>query len=414
MKGSEISISGPRMMARLRRMGEIGALPGGGVCRLALSDADKEGRDQFVHWLKALGLSVHIDVIGNIWGVRPGLEKGPPVMIGSHIDTVATGGLYDGVAGVMAGLEVIETLNDADIQTKYPVSVAAFTNEEGARFAPDMMGSGVHQGALDLDEMLATRATDGSAELGVELRRIGYAGTIPAASMTPRAYFEVHVEQGPVLEVEAVRIGAVTGVQGISWTEFTIHGQSNHAGTTPMAMRHDAGVVAAKIALEARKIAEDAGPPQVANVGVFEVSPGLVNVVPEHARLTVDLRHTDDARLCAAEARLMAAAQRAAAAEGCTLSHRSLARFLPVAFEPAFVDKIEAAAKARQLSVRRLSSGAGHDAQMFAPNCPSAMIFVPSAKGLSHNTEEHTDEADLVAGAQVLLDVILDLAGAAT
>jgi N-carbamoyl-L-amino-acid hydrolase len=335
-------------------------------------------------------------------------------MIGSHIDSVATGGLYDGVVGVMAGLEVVEALNAADAQTRHPVAVAAFTNEEVARFAPDMMGSGAHQGALDLDAMLATRATDGSAVLGDELDRIGYSGTVPTGFFTPHAYLELHVEQGPVLEAEGVRIGAVTGVQGISWTEFTIEGQSNHAGTTPMSMRRDAGVVAARIALETRQIAAEAGPPQVATVGVFDLSPGLVNVVPEGARLTVDLRHTDEAQLAAAEARLMAAAQAAAEAEDCALSHRALARFSPVTFDPWLVAKVEAAATARQLSVRRMPSGAGHDAQMFAPNCPSAMILVPSSKGLSHNIHEHTDDADLVAGAQVFLDVVLDIAGVQT
>lgn len=407
-------IDGPRLMQRLHRMAQIGALPGGGVCRLALTDADRAGRDQFVAWARALGLTVQIDVIGNIWGLRPGLEAGPPVMIGSHIDTVATGGAYDGAAGVLAGLEVVAALDAAGVQTRHPLAVAAFTNEEGARFAPDMMGSGVHQGALDPAEMLATRATDGSAVLGQELLRIGYAGDIPAATLTPRAYLELHVEQGPVLEAEGIRIGAVTGVQGISWTEFTIAGQSNHAGTTPMALRRDAGVVAAQIALAARRIAAEAGPPQVATVGLFELSPGLVNVVPEQARLTVDLRHTEETQLAAAEARLFAAADQAAAAEGCRLTRRSLARFSPVVFDPALVDKVAAAAAARQFSVRRMASGAGHDAQMFAPNCPAAMIFVPSAGGLSHNIHEHTDAADLIAGAQVLLDVVLDLAGAVT
>ena len=239
------AISAERLMSRIRRMGEVGALPGGGVCRLALTDEDKAGRDLLVSWMKELGLEVSIDVIGNIWGVRAGAEQGAPVMMGSHIDTVATGGLYDGAAGVLVGLEVIDALNAAGAKTRHPVAVAAFSNEEGARFAPDMMGSGVHQGALDLKEMLATVATDGNGVFGEELERIGYAGDIPPATLTPRAYLELHVEQGPVLEQEKIQIGAVTGVQGISWTEYVIEGQSNHAGTTPMSMRHDAGAVAA-------------------------------------------------------------------------------------------------------------------------------------------------------------------------
>lgn len=407
-------ISQTRLMDRLRALGRIGALEGGGVCRLALTDADKAGRDQLIDWMRALGLTVSVDVIGNIWGVRAGASEAPPIMIGSHIDTVATGGLYDGALGVMAGLEVIEALNEAGARTRRPIAVAAFTNEEGARFAPDMMGSGVHQGALDLAEMLDAVSSDGRAVLRDELARIGYAGDLPPRSLTPAAFLELHIEQGPVLEAEGARIGAVTGVQGISWTEFVIDGQSNHAGTTPMAMRRDAGVVAAQIAVEARRIASDFGPPQVSTVGMFDLTPGLVNVVPARARLTVDLRNTDDAALQAAETRLMRFARDAAAAEECTLTTRSLARFAPVAFDAALVARVEAAAKARGLRARRMPSGAGHDAQMFAPNCPTAMIFVPSQGGLSHNIQEHTDEADLLAGAQVLLDLVLDLAGDAS
>jgi N-carbamoyl-L-amino-acid hydrolase len=405
-------IDGERLLGRLQHLGEIGALPGGGVCRLALTDADREGRDLLVRWMEELGLTVFIDAIGNIWGIRPGAEDSPPVMIGSHIDTVATGGLYDGALGVMAGLEVVAALNEAGTRTVRPLAVAAFTNEEGARFAPDMMGSGVHQGALDLSKMLAVRGIDGAA-LGEELARIGYAGDIPPKSLTPAAFLELHIEQGPVLERDGVRIGAVTGVQGISWTEFTIKGQSNHAGTTPMNLRRDAGLVAARIAVEARAIASDLGPPQVATVGSIAFAPGLVNVVPERAVITVDLRNTDDARLKEAEARLHTAARSFASEEGCEIEARSLARFAPVAFNETVVARIEAAAMARQLSVRRMPSGAGHDAQMFAPNCPTAMIFVPSVGGLSHNIAEHTEPADLVAGAEVLLDVALDMLGEA-
>ncbi|MEV8468451.1 Zn-dependent hydrolase [Fluviibacterium sp. DFM31] len=398
-----------RMLARLAELGRIGALEGGGVCRLALTEADKSGRDWLVAGMRALGLTVSIDGIGNIWGIRPGTGDGAPVMVGSHIDTVATGGLYDGALGVLAGMEIIAALNTSEARTQRPVAVAAFTNEEGARFAPDMMGSGVHQGALDLDEMLAVTATDGRGVVKEDLDRIGYRGD--AAPITPAAFLELHIEQGPVLEQDGVRIGAVTGVQGIHWTEFTVHGQTNHAGTTPMALRRDAGQVAMRIAREADAIAADNGPPQVATVGVFEVSPGLVNVVPDHARLTVDLRNTDGAVLEAATRRLTGFAEAAAAEAGCTLTHRPLARFAPVAFDAGLVDKVEAAARSRQLSVKRMPSGAGHDAQMFAPNCPTAMIFIPSHKGLSHNVKEHSDEADIIAGTQVLLDLVCDLAG---
>ncbi len=403
----EISIE--RLMASVHELGQIGALEGGGVCRLVLTDADKAGRDWFVERLRSLDCEVFIDAIGNIWGIRAGRTDGAPVMIGSHIDTVATGGLYDGALGVLAGLEVIAALNTSQTETDLPIAVAAFTNEEGARFAPDMMGSGVHQGALALDDMLATRATSGDALVGEELRRIGYAGQdVP---ITPSAYLELHIEQGPVLEAEGLKIGAVTGVQGIHWTEFTVRGQTNHAGTTPMSMRRDAGQVGFAIARLADEMAQELGEPQVATVGVFEVSPCLVNVVPDRARLTVDMRNTDGNVLTEATDRLLRKAQEIAGAAGCSLDIRPLARFAPVVFDDALVSRIETAAQSRQLSVKRMPSGAGHDAQMFAPNCPTAMIFVPSRKGLSHNINEHTDATDIEAGAQVLLDVVLDLTG---
>jgi N-carbamoyl-L-amino-acid hydrolase len=399
-----------RLMGRIFRLGEIGALPGGGVKRLALSDEDKIGRDLVTEWMRDLGLAVSVDRIGNVWGIRPGAEDLAPVMIGSHIDSVATGGLYDGVLGVLAGLEIIERLNDAGIHTRHPLAVGFFTNEEGARFPPDMMGSGVNQGALDLDEMLTAVGIDGKT-VGVELERIGYAGDVPPGTLRPACFLEIHVEQGPVLEEEGIEIGAVTGVQGISWTEFTVSGVSNHAGTTPMRLRHDAGIVSARIAAEARAIADDLGPPQVATVGVIEFGPGLVNVVPESARLTVDLRNTDDAVLKAAEARLRTAAECFAAAEGCGLEVRKLARFAPVPFDPDTVDLIARTAEALGHSVRRMPSGAGHDAQMFAPNCPTAMVFVPSKDGLSHNVKEFTAPEDIRAGADVLLQLALSRAG---
>ncbi|SCM68154.1 Zn-dependent hydrolase [Donghicola eburneus] len=402
-------ISIERLMASVHELGAIGARDGGGVCRLALTDADKAGRDWFVKSLHALNCEVFIDAIGNIWGIRAGRTEDAPVMIGSHIDTVATGGLYDGALGVLAGLEVIAALNASETETDLPVAVAAFTNEEGARFAPDMMGSGVHQGALDLDEMLSTRATSGDALVGEELRRIDYAGQdLP---ITPSAYLELHIEQGPVLETEGLKIGAVTGVQGIHWTEFTVRGQTNHAGTTPMSLRRDAGQVGFAIARLADEMAQELGEPQVATVGVFEVSPCLVNVVPDRARLTVDMRNTDGDILTSATDRLLSQAQQIAEAAECTLDIRPLARFAPVVFDDALVTRVETAAQNRQLPVKRMPSGAGHDAQMFAPNCPTAMIFVPSNKGLSHNINEHTDATDIEAGAQVLLDVVLDLTG---
>jgi N-carbamoyl-L-amino-acid hydrolase len=399
-----------RLTARLAELAEVGAIEGGGCCRLALSDADRAGRDLVVGWMRDAGLSVSIDRIGNVIGVRAGKTDGPPVMTGSHIDTVRTGGRYDGNLGVLGGLEVIACLNDARVVTEHPVAVGFFTNEEGARFAPDMMGSGVHQGALPLDECLQTRGIDG-AVVGEELARIGYAGDAPCGDFRARAFVELHIEQGPVLDREGTTIGAVTGVQGISWTEVELTGVSNHAGTTPMSMRTDAGLIAAEMAVFVRRLAREMGGSQVATVGRLELRPNLVNVVANRALMTIDLRNTDEALLREAEAATFAHLDEVAAAEGVDVVQRSLARFEPVEFDPAMVDRVEAHARALGHAVKRLPSGAGHDAQMFAPNCPTAMIFVPSVDGISHNVREHTDTADIEAGADVLLGVLLELAG---
>jgi N-carbamoyl-L-amino-acid hydrolase len=364
------------------------------------------GRDLVVGWMRDLGLRVTIDRIGNVVGLRPGRRGGPPVMTGSHIDTVRTGGLYDGNLGVLAGLEVVECLNEAGLETERPLAVAFFTNEEGARFAPDMMGSMVHQGHFDLDEMLAVAGIDG-ATLGEELARIGYAGEAACGEARAAAFFELHVEQGPLLEREGVTIGAVTGVQGISWTEVTIEGVSNHAGTTPMALRHDCGYAAGAVAYFVRGLAREIGGHQVGTVGALELTPNLVNVIPNKAVLTVDLRNTEEGLLQEAERCLFVFLDELAEAEGVTVSRRALARFEPVAFDPAMIDLVEGEARALGHGVRRMPSGAGHDAQSFAPNCPTAMIFVPSARGISHNVEEHTEPRDIEAGANLLLRVML-------
>jgi beta-ureidopropionase / N-carbamoyl-L-amino-acid hydrolase len=406
---TEPRINANRLAARLEALGAVGAIPGGGVSRLALTAEDRAGRDLVAGWMRELGLAVTTDAIGNVVGVRQGLESGPPVMAGSHIDTVRTGGRFDGNLGVLAGLEVLQTLNEARIVTRRPLAVAFFTNEEGARFNPDMMGSLVYVGGLPLDQALATVGIDGE-RVGDCLKKIGYDGAAPCGDPQVHAYVELHVEQGPVLDSEGITIGAVEGVQGISWTEFTVRGVSNHAGTTPMRMRHDAGYVACAIAQQAREIARSLGGDQVATVGAVNLSPNLVNVIADQAVFTVDLRNTDEAVLQQAERRLHASAADAAAAEGVTLSHRTLARFEPVAFDPAVVNLVEATARGLGHSVRRLPSGAGHDAQMLARVCPAGMIFVPSVAGISHNVKEFTALSDLEAGANVLLHTLLALA----
>jgi N-carbamoyl-L-amino-acid hydrolase len=406
---SSLALSFPRLRARLDALAEIGSFAPGGVARLALTDTDRDGRDLVVTWMRDLGLRVDIDGIGNIVGTWPPECHDPPVLTGSHIDSVATGGIYDGALGVLAGLEVIETVAAAGIATRHPLAVGVFTDEEGSRFAPDMLGSLVYVGGLALEAALDTEAVDG-AVLGDELARIGYAGPAPCPAVAPRAFVELHVAQGPVLEAEGIDIGVVTGVQGISWTELTITGQSNHAGTTPMSHRHDAGHVAAAIVVGMRALAEEFGPPMVATVGRVELHPNLVNVVAARAVVTVDLRHTDDVVLVSGEARLAALCDELAAHEGVTIESRSLARFAPVQFDAAVVELVEEVARGQGRTTRRMPSGAGHDAQMLARVCPAGMVFVPSAGGVSHNPAEHTDDDQLAAGADVLLRVMLELA----
>ncbi|MGP1383398.1 MAG: M20 family metallo-hydrolase [Thainema sp.] len=406
---SKLRINWDRMLQRLDQLAQIGAIDGGGVCRLALSDEDRAGRDLVVSWMKELGLTITVDQIGNVVGIRPGLESGPPVMTGSHIDTVATGGRYDGNLGVLAGLEVIETLNEQNIQTRHPVAVAFFTNEEGARFHPDMMGSWVFSGGLPVDDALAEVGIDGTT-VAENLERIGYAGMVLCGSQPVKAFVELHVEQGPLLEQEGIQIGAVTGVQGMSWQEFTVKGVSNHAGTTPMALRHDAGYGASAIAVAARQLALTMGGHQVATVGSIQLEPGLVNVIAKEARLTVDLRNTDSALLRQAEAQLNEKIQAIATAEGLEITSRSLARFEPVTFDNVMVDLVAQTAETLGCTVKRMPSGAGHDAGMIAEIAPTAMIFVPSVNGISHNVKEYTAPHDLENGANVLLQVLLNLA----
>ena len=396
-------------MGWIAALAQVGAIEGGGVNRLALSDEDRQGRDLVVALMRRLGLEVSIDKIGNVIGVRAGTEPGPPVITGSHIDTVKTGGRYDGSLGVLAGLEVVATLNETGVETRHPLAVAFFTNEEGARFAPDMMGSMVHQGHLSLEEMLDMSGIDGTT-VRENLNRIGYVGHVPCGSVRGRAYVELHIEQGPILERDGITIGAVEGVQGISWTEVNIIGVSNHAGTTPMSMRQDAGYAAASIVRSARKLAKDIGGDQVATVGYLTLTPNVVNVIPGRSSLVVDLRNTDPEKLRLAEQRLYNLLNRLAKRENVYIARRSLARYDPVEFGADLIEGVERHARLLGHSVRRLPSGAGHDAQAFAPNCPTGMIFVPSVGGISHNIEEHTDVKDIEAGADVLLHMLVELA----
>jgi N-carbamoyl-L-amino-acid hydrolase len=404
-------LSDRHLFDTLDELAQLGAIEGGGCARLALTDEDKAGRDLVVGWMNSLGLEVRIDAIGNVVGVRAGRENLAPVMTGSHIDTVRTGGRYDGNYGVLAGLEVVRALNAANVTTRRPIAVAFFTNEEGARFQPDMMGSLVYAGGIGLNEAYAAADKDGVA-VGDELRRIGYLGPAKPGALKPHAFLELHIEQGPILDEEKVRIGVVESVQGISWTEYIVTGVSNHAGTTPMRLRRDAGYLAASVNLFARKLAWEMGGHQVATVGALALRPNLINVVPNRAVFTVDLRNTDEAKLREAEAKVAAHIAEVAVSERVEVEAKVLARFEPVIFDAALVDRVEHHARVLSLSTRRMPSGAGHDAQMMQRLCPTAMIFVPSVAGLSHNVKEHTEAADLVAGAEVLLNLVLELAEA--
>jgi N-carbamoyl-L-amino-acid hydrolase len=402
-------INRERLIERLATFNRIGALPGGGNCRLALSDEDRAGRDLLVRWMGELELAVTIDAIGNIIGVRRGREETAPVMFGSHVDTVGTGGRYDGLYGVLAGLELCQALDDAGITTRRPLALVAFTNEEGSRFAPYAMGSLVYVGALALDAAYGVRGIDGKTA-GEELKRIGYAGTAQPGWVKPHAYLELHIEQGPILEDEGFVIGVVEGITGLAWTEIAITGRAAHAGTTPMHLRRDAAYVAGEIVVFLRRLARGMGGNQRCTAGRIELYPNLVNVIAERAVFTVDLRNTDAAQLQAAERELAVCLDRLGAQEHVAIATKSLARFEPVAFASEVVSLVEATARELGFSCRRLPSGAGHDAQMMARLCPSGMIFVPSVGGLSHNVNEETKPEHLHAGAEVLLNAVLRLA----
>ncbi len=407
---TDLRIDIDRLIERLAALAEIGAIDGTeGCARLALTDEDRAGRDLVVSWMHDLDLDVTVDGIGNVVGVMAGTADDQPVMTGSHIDTVRTGGRYDGNLGVLAGLEVVETLQTAGVTPTRPLAVAFFSDEEGARFPPDMLGSLVYVGGMSVEEAHAIEGIDGTT-VGAELDRIGYLGPGPLPGPAPHAFIELHVEQGPVLEAEGLTIGAVTGVQGISWAEVTVTGQSNHAGTTPMALRKDPGVVAFKVGAFVNELAHELGAPQVATVGRIEMHPNLVNVVPASATFTIDLRHTDNNVLVEAERRTKEFLAATAAAEHCTIETRSLARFDPVVFDETVICAVERAAASQNRTVRRMPSGAGHDAQMLARVCPTGMVFVPSVDGVSHNPAEYTSPDDLEAGANVLLQVMLELA----
>lgn len=410
MPTSTLSLDAKLLLEQIRALGAIGAEgASGGRTRIALTDDEKAGRDQLVQWMRELQLEVRVDRIGNIFGILPAATEAGnerPLMMGSHIDTVRNAGALDGCYGVLAGLAVARAYRAAGVQPARAIIVGAFTNEEGVRYQPDMMGSLVYAGGLAVDEALDTIGTDGT-RLGDELARIGYAGDLEPGAIVPREYLELHIEQGPVLEAEGQLIGVVENLQGISWQKITVQGTANHAGTTPTRLRHDAGYVAAAIVTFLREQVVGAAPETtLATTGSLRFEPDVINVIPRKATFTVDLRDPDEQRLQAAEKRLADFLMEIAEREGVKIETERLVRFEPVVFDAGLADEIEASARRFGFTTRRMTSGAGHDAQMIARIAPSAMIFVPSRGGISHNPREHTDDEQLVQGAQVLLDVV--------
>lgn len=403
-------IDGDRLWAGLATMAEIGATPSGGVRRLALSDEDRAARDLLARWLGEAGCRVRVDDLGNIYGRRAGsASDDAPVVMGSHLDTVPTGGRFDGALGVVAAVEVVRALNDAGAATRRPLEVVCWTNEEGVRFAPAMLASGVVCGRFTVQQAYATRDADGRT-FGEELHRIGYAGAAANRLTAAAAYLELHVEQGPVLERGGDQIGVVEGVEEISWNRVEFIGCAAHAGPTPMADRRDALVAAARAVLALRE-ATGAAPDVRGTVGRIEVTPNVVNVVPGSVRLTADLRAPGAERLDRARAAFTQACGDIAHRDGVDVRFEEVWRSPATPFAPAVVETVARAARDRGYSIRRLWAGAGHDAKYVADRFPAGMIFVPSAGGLSHNEREWTGPEDCARGAAVLLGAAQALAG---
>src|SRR4051812_41786463 len=404
-------INGERLWASLMELARIGATPKGGVRRITLTPTDREGRELFARWCREAGLQVNVDGIGNMFARREGTDRGTlPVVMGSHLDSQPNGGKFDGAYGVMAGLEVVRALNDAGVQTRAPLEVASWTNEEGSRFVPTLMGSGVFAGVYQLDEILAHKDVEGTS-VGEALRSIGYAGG--ARPHPVGAYFEAHIEQGPVLEDTRTTIGVVQGALGQRWFDVLVTGQDAHAGPTPMERRKDALLAAAELTLEVNRIAGAFPDYARGTVGHLQVKPNSRNVIPGEVRMTVDLRNAKDATLSAMTKDLKQTAERIARQRRVSLSLDEVVYFPPSEFAPELVARVRAAAEALGLSHRDIVSGAAHDAVYLSRVAPTAMVFVPCEGGISHNEIENARPEDLAAGCGVMLEAVLGTAGTA-
>ena len=408
---SNLRINGPRLWSSLMEMAKIGATAKGGVNRLTLTDLDRQSRDLFAKWCKDAGCTITVDRMGSMFARRKGADDSlAPVMVGSHLDTQPTGGKFDGALGVMAALEVVRTLNDLDVKTRHPIEIAMWTNEEGSRFAPAMTASGVFAGVLKLDDALKIKDTAG-LEIGAELQRIGYAGEATVGGRPVAAFFELHIEQGPILEEEGIDIGIVTAANGQKWYEITLTGVESHAGPTPMNRRKDALVGAARIIELVNSIGHAHDPQACATCGMIQAYPNSRNVIPGSVFLTVDFRHPEAARLVAMDKALRSGVAEIAKRSGLSFEMKMVADYAPTPFDPGCVDAVRKAAKRLGYSAREITSGAGHDAVYMARVAPTAMVFTPCVDGISHNESEDMKPAWATAGCNVLVHAVLEKAG---
>ena len=408
-----LSINGQRLWDSLMELAQIGATPKGGVCRLTLTDLDKQGRDLVTGWAREAGMSVTIDKIGNVFMRRPGRDDSlPPIMTGSHIDTQPTGGKFDGNYGVLAGIEVVRTLNDHGIETEAPIEVAFWTNEEGSRFVPVMMGSGVFAKAFTLEHAYAATDTEGKTVKG-ELERIGYIGEQEPGDHPIGAYFETHIEQGPVLEDNDKTIGVVSGVLGIRWFDCTVTGMEAHAGPTPMALRKDAMLAATRIMQDVVAAAHRHPPHGRGTVGMVQVFPNSRNVIPGRVKFSIDLRNSTDELVDAMVAEVKALADQVAREHGVQVQIDLVSSYPAQQFHAECVEAVGRAAARLGYSHMPAVSGAGHDAVYMAKLAPAGMIFIPCKDGISHNEIEDAQPAHIEAGCNVLLHAMLERAGVA-
>ncbi len=412
----QLRIDGSRLWASLMELAKIGATPKGGVCRLTLTDLDKQGRDLVSRWAREAGMTVTIDKIGNGFLRRPGRNNAlPPIVTGSHIDTQPTGGKFDGNYGVLAGIEVVRTLNDHGIQTEAPIEVAWWTNEEGSRFVPVMMGSGAFAKAFTLEHAYAATDTEGKTVKG-ELERIGYLGTEEPGDHPIGAYFETHIEQGPVLEDNDKTIGVVTGVLGVRWYDCVVTGMEAHAGPTPMALRKDALQVATRLMQEVVACAHRHPQSNGENhgrgtVGMVQVFPNSRNVIPGNVKFSIDLRNASEALCDAMDADIRGVAAKLSAESGLPIDVKLVTSFPATQFHADCVDAVARATRQLGYSHMNVVSGAGHDAVYMAKLVPAGMIFIPCKDGISHNEIEDAKPEHITAGCNVLLHAMLERAG---